>query len=44
MIFRKFEVFKIADLQVIEKTILKIINEKNYFRNSILLYLIHLNI
>jgi hypothetical protein len=44
MIVRKFEVFKTPDLPVIRKTIKKIINEKNNLRNSILHYLIHLNI
>jgi hypothetical protein len=39
-----FEVFKTADLPVIQKTIMKIINEKNNLRNSILHFLIHLNI
>jgi hypothetical protein len=42
MIVRKFEVFKTADLQVIEKIIIKIINEKNKLRNSILHYSITL--
>jgi hypothetical protein len=43
MIVRKFEVFKTPDLPVIQKTIIKIINQKNNFKNSIL-HLIHLNI
>jgi hypothetical protein len=42
-IVRKFEEFKTADLPVIQKTVAKIINEKNNLRNSIL-NLIHLNI